>query len=65
MTWGFAPGSGLREAYKDFLLKPDEVKLTMTPSKEFNPLKIDLKSVLKNISFFKASGTIITITTNC
>lgn len=40
MTWGFAPGSGLREAYKDFLLKPDLVKLTMTPGKEFNPMML-------------------------
>ena len=40
MIWGFAPGQGLREAYKDFLLKPDLVTLTMTPSKEFNPMLI-------------------------
>lgn len=40
MTWGFAPGQGLREAYKDFLLKPDLVTLTMAPSKEFNPMLI-------------------------
>ena len=40
MIWGFAPGHGLREAYKDFLLKPDLVTLTMTPSKEFNPMLI-------------------------
>jgi len=37
-VWGFAPGDGLREAYKDFLLKPDLVTLTMAPSKEFNPM---------------------------
>ncbi len=36
MIWGFAPGDGLREAYKDFLLKPDLVTLTMAPAKEFN-----------------------------
>lgn len=40
MTWGIAPGQGLREAYKDFLLKPDLVTLTMTPSKEFNPMLV-------------------------
>ena len=40
MIWGFAPGEGLREAYKDFLLKPDLVTLTMTPGKEFNPMMI-------------------------
>lgn len=36
MIWGFAPGEGLREAYKDFLLKPDLVTLTMSPEKDFN-----------------------------
>ena len=36
MVWGFAPGDGLREAYKDFLLKSDTVTLTMAPGKEFN-----------------------------
>jgi len=40
MIWGFAPGQGLREAYKDFLLKPDLVTLTMAPGKEFNPMMI-------------------------
>lgn len=40
MMWGFAPGKGLRDAYKDFLLKPDVVTLTMTPKKDFNPLMI-------------------------
>jgi hypothetical protein len=38
MVWGFAPGHGLREAYKDFLLKSDTVTLTMAPGKEFNPM---------------------------
>jgi len=40
MIWGFAPGHGLREAYKDFLLKPDLVTLTMAPGKDFNPMMI-------------------------
>lgn len=40
MIWGFAPGEGLREAYKDFLLKPDLVTLTIAPGKEFNPMII-------------------------
>jgi len=40
MIWRFAPGHGLREAYKDFLLKPDLVTLTMAPGKEFNPMMI-------------------------
>lgn len=34
---GFAPGKGLREAYKDFLSRPDVVTLSMTPGKNFNP----------------------------
>lgn len=44
MIWGFSPGDGLREAYKDFLLKPDLVTLTMTPGKEFNPMMISTMS---------------------
>lgn len=36
MVWGFAPGQGLREAYQDFLLKPDLVTLKMSPNKDFN-----------------------------
>lgn len=36
MVWGFAPGDGLREAYKDFLLKPEVITLTMAPRKDFN-----------------------------
>ena len=38
MVWGFAPGLGLRDAYKDFMLKPDVVTLSMAPSKDFNPM---------------------------
>lgn len=37
MLWGFAPGQGLREAYKDFLLKPDLVAFTISPTESFNP----------------------------
>jgi hypothetical protein len=36
MLWGFAPGKGLREAYKDFLSKPDVVTLTINPGKNFD-----------------------------
>ncbi|MFK5912996.1 MAG: hypothetical protein QM484_01365 [Woeseiaceae bacterium] len=39
-SWGFAPGLGLREAYKDFLLKPDLVTLTMTPGEDFQPIQM-------------------------
>lgn len=44
MIWGFAPGHGLREAYKDFLLKPDLVTLTMTPDEKFNPMMLAMMS---------------------
>lgn len=44
MVWGFAPGHGLREAYKDFLIKPELMTLTMSPSKEFNPMTITMMS---------------------
>ena len=40
MAWGFAPGEGLRDAYKDFLLNPDLVTVTMKPGKDFNPMLI-------------------------
>ena len=40
MIWGFAPGNGLREAYKDFLLKSDTMTITMAPKKEFNPMTV-------------------------
>jgi hypothetical protein len=42
--WGFAPGHGLREAYKDFLLKPDLVTLNLRPSAEFNPMALSMMS---------------------
>ena len=42
MLWGFAPGEGLRDAYKDFLLKPEVVTVTMSPEKDFNPMMIAL-----------------------
>lgn len=35
--WGFAPGPGLREAYKDFLSRPDLVTLSLSPGKKFQP----------------------------
>jgi len=33
--WGFAPGPGLREAYKDFLSRPELVTLSLSPGKKF------------------------------
>lgn len=45
MVWGFAPGLGLRDAYKDFLLKPDLVTLTMSQNEEFNPMMLPNMSV--------------------
>jgi len=44
MLWGFAPGAGLRDAYKDFLLKPELVTLNLRPSAEFNPMAIAMMS---------------------
>lgn len=64
MIWGFAPGHGLREAYKDFLLKPDTMTITMTPSKEFNPMMLSAMSIddiieALNVSL-KINGLLIT-----
>ncbi len=47
MTWGFAPGKGLRGAYKDFLLKPDVVTLTIEPKEDFNPLMLSMTPIEK------------------
>ncbi len=58
MKWGAAPGKGLREAYKDFLLKPDLVTLTMTPSKPINPMM--LTSMSQN-ELFEALNVNLTI----
>jgi hypothetical protein len=44
MVWGFAPGEGLRDAYKDFLLKSDSVTLSMSPATEFNPMMASVLS---------------------
>ena len=44
MVWGFAPGEGLRDAYKDFLLKSDSVTLSMSPAEEFNPMMASVLS---------------------
>ena len=44
MIWGFAPGQGLREAYKDFLYKSDTLTLTMAPGKDFNPMMVSTMS---------------------
>lgn len=33
--WGFSPGPGLREAYKDFLLRPEQITISMQPDKKF------------------------------
>lgn len=39
-TWGFAPGPGLREAYKDFLYAPGEITMNINPGENFNPMMI-------------------------
>ena len=62
--WGFAPGFGLREAYKDYLLKPDLVTMTMSPGKDFNPLMFVTMSQEQliealNISL-KVNGLVVT-----
>lgn len=38
--WGFAPGPGLREAYKDFLSRPDVVTLSLSPGKKLQAAAI-------------------------
>lgn len=64
MAWGFAPGFGLRDAYKDFLLKPETVTLRMSPSKEFNPMNIALMStdeIMEALNVnLKVNGLVVT-----
>jgi len=64
MVWGFAPGLGLRDAYKDFLLKPDLVTLTMAQSEEFNPMMLPTMSADEIISALnvrlKINGLLVT-----
>ena len=64
MVWGFAPGLGLRDAYKDFLLKPDLVTLTMAQNEEFNPMMLPNMSVDEIISALnirlKINGLLVT-----
>jgi hypothetical protein len=38
--WGFVPGPGLRQAYREFLTKPGEVRVQMSP-----PVELDLQSL--------------------
>lgn len=38
LAWGFAPGPGLREAYRDYLTQPGDIEISMQPQKEFNPI---------------------------
>lgn len=42
LQWGFIPGPGLKQAYKDFLSKPGTVKLTVRPPENFNQNTIGL-----------------------
>ena len=64
MVWGFAPGLGLRDAYKDFLLKPDLVTLTMAQSEEFNPMMLPNMSAEEIMSALnvrlKINGLLVT-----
>ena len=39
--YGFAPGDGIREAIKSFMLKPGEIDLRMRPSPDINPATIN------------------------
>ena len=42
LQWGFIPGPGIKQAYKDFLTNPDNVKILMRPPKGFNQSTIGL-----------------------
>jgi hypothetical protein len=40
--WGLVPGPGLRQAYREFLTKPGEVRLQITPSVELDMQALQL-----------------------
>jgi hypothetical protein len=42
LQWGFVPGPGLKQAYKDFLTNPGSVSLTIRPPTGFNQNTIGL-----------------------
>lgn len=64
MVWGIAPGTGLRAAYKDFLLKPNTAKLSMHQREGFNPLLLTKMSANEIVDAFnlqlKINGALIT-----
>ena len=42
LQWGFVPGPGIKQAYKDFLANPDNIKVSIRPPKGFNQNTIGL-----------------------
>lgn len=40
--WGFVPGPGLKQAYKEFLTNPGTISLTMHPPADFSPATLGL-----------------------
>lgn len=42
LHWGFVPGPGLKQAYKEFLSNPGTISLIMRPPAGFNPKTIGL-----------------------
>lgn len=63
MVWGFTPGPGLREAYKDFLIKPDVVTVSMHPKPEFNPVmaqNMSVEEIMDNLNLhLKINGLLV------
>lgn len=42
LQWGFVPGPGIKQAYKDFLANPGNIKVSIRPPKGFNQNTIGL-----------------------
>jgi hypothetical protein len=63
MLWGFSPGPGLREAYKDFLIKPDEITISMHPKPELNPMlmqNMSAEEIMENLNLhLKINGLLV------
>lgn len=42
LQWGFVPGPGIKQAYKDFLSNPDSIRISLRPPKGFNQSTLGL-----------------------
>ncbi|MBI3029728.1 MAG: hypothetical protein HYY64_09480 [Candidatus Rokubacteria bacterium] len=56
--WGLVPGPGLRQAYREFLTRPGEVRLQITPSVELDMQALQLFKPEDIVSMLNLSVTV-------